>query len=224
MVANRSRSRHTNGPGTCVYDAIDIRHGDANGWAHEVALRQGEMRYEAIIVDQQMGKQTHVGRESVHNVARQYWQALKKTGVQPRRMGAEPRLCGFFPGTNDVPTREEALLGWMQPRGVASPFAGTAPLQVMRGISPKLDKQINLAQVDSTKHKDKRQPFQEDLLVCLEYAAAFNPGFHPPEPVRESTGPTPLSVPERLEAKRKHYRRRQGRSGRSFGAGMTIGG
>jgi hypothetical protein len=207
-----------------VYDAIDIRHGDATGWAHEAALRQGSMRFEAFVVDQQMGKQTHVGREKIHNVAHQYWHALKEAGVVPRRQGSEPRLAGFFPGTNDVASREEALLNWMQPRGLANPFAGSPVLQVMRGISPKLDKQINLAQVDSTKHKDKRQAFQEDLLVCLEYAAAFNPGFHPPVPTQELMTPRPLTVPEQLAAKREHYRKRRVRSGRSFGHGMTIGG
>jgi hypothetical protein len=207
-----------------VYDAIDIRKGDATGWAHEVAKRQGDMKFEAIIVDQQMGKQTHIGRSGGNNVARQYWKALKDAGIQPRRMGSEPKLCGFFPGTNDVAAREEALLLWMHARGTASPFAGTAPLKVMRGVCPKLDKQINLAQVDSTKHKDKRMPFQEDLLVCLEYIAAFNPGYYPPEPARQPTQSAPLSVPERLAEKRNKNRQRRGRRGQTFGIGMTIGG
>lgn len=210
-----------------VYDAIDLRHSNAERWAHEVRIRQHGMKFDAIICDQQMGKQTHIGRSQVNSVARQYWDALMAAGVQVRRMGPEPRLCGFFPSANDVGAREEALLAWMSPRDTASPFAGTPKLQVMRGMSPELDRQIRLAQADTTKHQDKRMPMQEDLLVCLEYAAAFNPNYHKPEPIVNRTGrelPKPMTVPEMLQAKRERMARKAPQGGKSFGRFMNIGG
>jgi hypothetical protein len=207
-----------------VYDAMDLRNSDATRWAHEVAARQMGMKFEAVIVDQRMGKQTHVGREYLKNVARQYWEALVEAGVEPRRRGVDPRLGGCFPGSDDVDAREETLLSWLQPRPIGSPFAGTPRLQVFRGMSPELDRQIRLASRDYANHKEKRAAQQEDLLVCLEYAAAFNPGFHSPEPAIRSDTAMPITIPERPAQKQALANRRRGRSQQAFGTRMQIGG
>jgi hypothetical protein len=204
-----------------VYEALDLRNSDAIRWAHEVAVREHGMKFEAFIIDQQMGKETHVGREYLKNVARQYWNALVEAGVTPRRLGGEPALGGFFPGSNNIEAREEALIGWMSPRPTSSPFAGTPKLQVMRGMSPELDRQIRIAQTDE--HGKRVQSIKQDILVCLEYASAFEPGYHEPEPSRVPEVSLPITPWDRLQQKKKRVRRKRGGAQR-FGSSLEMGG
>ncbi len=156
-----------------VYDGFDLRHGTAQTWAAEVKKRETEHSFEAFGIDQQMGKETPVGHAV--NVAYHYFQALQEIGVKPRTQGP---LRGFFPGSPDIPAREEAVLRWLSIRG-DSPFAGTPILQVMRGTVPKLDRQLHHARMDH-KRENKRAEMQEDVLVTLEYFAAFDPKYHEP--------------------------------------------
>jgi len=197
-----------------VIDGVDIRQGDATRLAAEIKARQGGAHFEAIIIDQQAGKQTPMGHEARDRTAPYYWRALESAGVVPRVQGP---IAGFFPSCNDVHAREEALKGWMQIRGTG-PFAGTPILQVVRGALPELDRQISLAQY-ITPERRLKQP--QDLLDCLEYAAAFNPTFHPPEPIRIRTPPPCRSVADRFHAKRQHDHAR--RQSRRFGAAMEVG-
>jgi hypothetical protein len=167
-----------------VWDAIDVRNADAGTWAAEVKERECGVVYEAGICDQQMGKETPPGDHN-KTVAQQYWEALMRAGVKVRTRGP---LNGFFPGSNNVEAREEALRGMMVVR-TAGPFAGTPRLRVVRGVSPELDKQIKLAHTDpenpSKRFKHRKQP--SDLVECLEYAAAHNPTYHEPELIAEKT-------------------------------------
>ena len=146
-----------------VYDAFDLQNADAARWADEIHKRQGKTRFEAIIIDSRYGKEHHGATESV---AEHYALALKQRGIEPRTAGP---LAGFFPGCDDVATREEALLAWMAVRG-HGPFTGTCKLQVFRGRMPKLEDQVRKAQIDP-KNPRKRIKQPEDLLVCLEYLA-----------------------------------------------------
>ncbi len=160
-----------------VYDGFDLRIGDAQKWAAEVKKRETENSFEAFGIDQQMGRETPVGYSV--NVAHQYFQALAEANIRPRVAGP---LGGFFPGSNDIPAREEALLRWLSLRG-DGPFAGTPRLQVMRSTVPELDRQFSRAHM-SHKHADKRAKLQsqpEDVLVCCEYCAASDPKYHKPE-------------------------------------------
>lgn len=163
-----------------IYDGLVIRKSDANRWADEVLERQKGYRFEAIIIDQQAGKGTQMGRRpNVDTVAKQYWDALKSRNIVPRTLGP---LNGFMEGTNNVRAREEALIGMMQLRR-DGPYEGTPLLQVFRGQFPKLDKQIHGACYER-KVPDKRvKPRQEDALVCLEYLAGFKPHYQEPEKI-----------------------------------------
>lgn len=179
-----------------VYDGFDLRRPTAGRWAHEVLQRQGEHRFEAFVIDQQMGKQ-HPPPMNTLNVAEQYFKALSEAQVEPRILGP---LGGFFPGSNDVQARQEALFAMMAVRG-SGPFAGSAKIQVVRGIIPELHDQVKLAQTD---HKTgKRVKMTDDLLDCLEYLAPFDPPYHEPEPV----GGRPKN-PVYEAFKRKHRKRK----------------
>lgn len=167
-----------------VYDGFDLRNGTAQKWAAEVKQRETEHSFEAFGIDQQMGKETPVGHAD--NVAHHYFQALLEVGVRPRTQGA---LRGFFPGSPDIPAREEALLRWLSIRG-DGPFDGTAKLQVFRGHVPDLDRQFKRAHMDH-KRANKRAKVPEDVLVCLEYFAAFDPKYREPV-LREKQAENPV--------------------------------
>jgi len=134
-------------------------------------------------------------------VAEQYYAALVAAGVTPQTPGP---LGGFFPGTNDVQGREEAVIRWLTIRGTG-PFAGSPTLQVFRGISPQLDKQFRDAIY--ARGKRSKKPAQ-DILVCLEYMSGFNPVYRSPTPHVESEGSRPAqTVHEQFKAKQANKRR-----------------
>ena len=128
-----------------------------------IAQRTGDIRYEAVIIDQCCGKQKTVAQ--ARTVADHYFTALRDRKIVPRTAG---ELSGFHMGTKDVLEREEALLDWMRIRGTDG-VEGTCKLQVMRGVvTDDLQKQIHRAHYDR-KRPDKRIHKDEDLMVCLEY-------------------------------------------------------
>ena len=186
-----------------VYDGFDLPNGDARGWAEEIKSRQGDMKFYGFVIDQQMGKQHETGPGET--VAAQYFAALKEIGIEPQVFGP---LSGFFPGSRDIEGRTKSLLGWMSLRGTGT-LSGTSRLQVMRGVVPKLDDQIHLAHT-RTDRPDKRATgklVEEDLLQTLEYGAAFDPHYYPPEPV-EAGSAGERSVADLLEEKRERRRNR----------------
>lgn len=183
-----------------VYDGTVIRNSDAFRWADEVAKRQGAHKFEAFIIDQQMGKQTHIG--GTKNVAQQYWAALVERKIQPKSKGP---LHGFMMGVNDVRAREEALVGWMRIRD-DGPFEGTPKLQIVRGCFPKLDKQIHHAHYDRKDPKKRFKPKQEDALVCLEYLAGFDPHYQEPERLDEDENDPFMKLVLRKQAQIKRQK------------------
>jgi hypothetical protein len=168
-----------------IYDGFDLRNADATTWGQRIAARPEQ--FEAFVIDARAGKQKTMGLEA-SNVASAYWGALRAADVKPRQMGP---MQGFFPGSEDVAGRQEALRGWMavRPHG---PHAGTPRLKVARGCLPDLEKQIRRAHMDP-KQPDKRakpawDKFHEDMLVCVEYLAAFNPRYFEPAKPEEEQG------------------------------------
>jgi hypothetical protein len=210
-----------------VYDGFDLQQAGGLPWAAAVKNRMGAMQFEAAVIDEHMGRMRHVGGFNDLTVAAHYWQALEDLGVQFRTAG--PR-SGFFPGLDDIEARTLALKKLMMPRG-SGPFAGTPRLQVARGVIPALDKQISRAQTEPGKGQKRSDKYPQDLLDALEYGAAFELGYHPPEPVTvNGLGPPPevLAVGEQFRAKHRYYAARRAArgevSGRQFGAAMEIGG
>jgi hypothetical protein len=193
-----------------VYDGFDLLARDADSWAAEIAARQGEQRFEAMVIDQQMGRQHPPGAGL--NVAEQFWEALKKVNALPRREGP---LAGFYPGSNDIDAREKSLLSWMSIRAYG-PFSGTAKLRVMRGMCPKLEKQILRARIDPK--TGKRAKTEEDILVGLEYLAAFDPRYYAPEGVKDE------QVYDVWHAYQEKLKRKpRGVSARTLSTGIEIG-
>ena len=157
-----------------VYDGWVLNAVDALMWAEELAERCDGVKLEAIVMDQQMGRQTGVGVS--HTVAEYFWRALEQTKMTPRQQGP---LSGFMAGSKDIQAREQALLGWMRVRETG-PFEGTCKLQTLRGQVPEMETQIKRAQYD--RKGDKRMKFvgADELVQCAEYAAAFDPKYVAP--------------------------------------------
>ncbi len=185
-----------------VYDGFELPKGSTGrDWAAEVKKRQQGVKFEYPVIDQQMGREGLIARETT-TVAKEYAASLKEAGVQFRQRG---RLEGFFPGSNDVCARVETLRSLMEVRG-DGPFEGTCRLRVMRGIVPELDKQLRRAQTDPKNpekpYKNPRVP--QDFRDTLEYAAAANLGYHPPQvEEKEDEKPNPYQLFLRREQRRK---------------------
>lgn len=183
-----------------VYDAFDLRDADATKWAAKVAERERGVKFEAMVIDQQRGKQHH---GDTNNIAEHYSEQLKAAGVVVRRPGP---LAGFFHGLNDIFAREEALRAWMVPRS-GGPFEGKPTLQVMRGTVPdEFHKQIRWAQRDRKQPDKRTDKGRCDILEALEYLAAFAPSYYKPEksvPVKDERKTEDELVYERFQEKKR---------------------
>lgn len=164
-----------------VYDGFLLRHGDADSWADEIVSRQGNTRFQAFIIDKRAGKQHSMGNSL--RVCDLYWNALEERGIKPSMLG---QLGGFYAGSDIVEAREETLVGWMNLRAI-EPHIGTCRLQVFRGRLTQLDEQIRMAYYATPDKRADNKKTGEDLLVCLEYIAGFDPGYYPPQPLKGST-------------------------------------
>jgi hypothetical protein len=184
-----------------IYDAFPLKNANANRWAELVAERQGDWKFEAMVIDKRFGRQGRAGQDD-RSVAEQYWQALKDHGVEPRVMGP---LAGFFAGSDDIMFREEALLDWMRVRE-CGPFEGSAKLRVFKNICPELHKEIQEAYYDR-KRPDKRVKLRlSDLIEALEYGASVAPRYQRPEQIPVKT----QTAAERMwEKKQKNASRRR---------------
>lgn len=187
-----------------VADGFDLRQADAQQWAQEVKSRLHGRRPYRYIIDQQMGRQSATGQGRAATVARTYFAAVRKAGISPY---VEGPLNGFFPGSNDVQGRETILKDWLAIRG-DGPHHGTPMLQVMRGRVPALDQEMQLAQ-RQVDRPDKRELWEEDCLVTLEYWAASDPRYHRPAREQFTTEPT---LADRLQDKQERLQQNQPKS------------
>jgi len=196
-----------------VYDGVVVHQSNLTKWASEVykvGSRHAGYSFEAAVCDYRAGKQHQMGL-NVSSTAEEYWKALSEAKVSIRTQASVRSMGGFFPGSDNVDAREQNLLKWMDIRG-HGPFAGTAKLQIMRGILPELDHQIKRAHIDpkTRKRAKDNKVGAHDLLDALEYAAAFDPGYNPPS--RIFVGKHTATEPSDITTE---YRRRHGRTGRS---------
>jgi hypothetical protein len=199
-----------------IYDGFDLRNGDAVKWAQRIASRAEQ--FEAGVIDMRAGKQKTMGL-AVANVARSYADALEAAGVEFRQKGP---MEGFFPGSDDVAARQEALRAWMSVRQ-HDPFAGTPRMLLARGCLPELEEQIRHAHMD-LRNPNKRAKaawgkFPEDILACAEYLAAFNPRYFEPSETDSKQGD---GMWEEFQRQRQQMGRR-GKVSHSIGSVIELG-
>jgi hypothetical protein len=183
-----------------VYGGFTIKQMNAQQWAAEVAERSGNVEYEAAIIDQNAGRAKQIG--GTITTAGLWWDMLMQAGVHVRRHGGW-RGSGFYPACNDVAARQAALQNWMLPRPDGQ-WMGLPKLKVLRGCWPQLDKQIAAAYMEyqpptrRSERKERRANVVSDAVVCLEYAAADNPGYRAPEARSQITDPMILAFCRRV--------------------------
>ena len=156
-----------------IYRACLLRNGDSQQWAALVAEEERGVPFEAIIIDARAGQQHQLNGD--HTTAEHYWSALRQAGIRPRQIGT---CAGFIAGSQDVMARGQALRCALLPRG-EGPFQGSPLFRFQRGAMPELESQIRYAQTEGGKPK-KRKKMPEDLLVCAEYLAAYQPHYAAP--------------------------------------------
>jgi len=187
----------------------------ADIWAEEVKRRSGGAVFEAFVIDQRMGRQHPPGAGK--NVAEQYFEAAARVGLQPRSIGPMP-YGGFWPGSDDVPARQQALMNWLTLR-MSGSRVNEPVLKVMRGVFPELDQQIRFARTnDRGKRENQADEGREDAVQTLEYLAAFGPRYRRPPEDRVGVN---HELVDRLNQKRR--RQHQQSQGRRLGKFLTVG-
>jgi hypothetical protein len=199
-----------------AYEELNLQNSDPATWAQRIAAK-GE-QFEAGVIDMRAGKQKSMGL-AVANVARSYADALEAAGVEFRQKGP---MEGFFPGNDDVAARQAALRAWMSVRQ-HDPFAGTPKLLVARGCLPHLEEQIRHAHMDF-RNPEKRAKagwgkLPEDILVCAEYLAAFNPRYFEPSETEVKEGD---QMWEKFQRQQRQMDRR-GKPSQSIGSVIELG-
>lgn len=177
-----------------IYDGFALENSDANKWADEVKKRQGDTKFERAVIDPDMGSTASVGSSDEDTVARRYWDAAERRGVQIRRKGPKERkFAGFFPGKQRFAEREEAVLDALRIR-TEPHVRGTCRLQVFRGCIPNLEKQFKWAQYDGrTPDKRIKDPMgPQDELDCCEFGLSSRPVYHEPEEL-DAADETPVT-------------------------------
>jgi hypothetical protein len=174
-----------------------------------IKAREHGMRFEAAIMDGTRGWETLDARTKT-TVAKEYSEEFKAQGIAFRQYGP---MCGFFPATNNLDARTQAMLRAMENRGYG-PFIGTPRLRVFRGAIPALDREIYAALTDP-KHPGQRQKIGTgsskticDLLDTAEYACGGSLAYRRPEPADKPREVNPAY--EALVDKNKQRTRRDG--------------
>lgn len=153
-----------------IYDQLLLHNSGADDWASHIAERPDAKNFYAWVIDSQAGQQR--GMAGYQTFATQYFLAAKRRGVLPMTTGT---MAGFIPGCPDPAARREAMSGKLWVRD-AGPLAGTAELQVFRGMCPDVTSQIQRSQFDA-KNPAKRVFGAFDVLDALEYLVAYNPTY-----------------------------------------------
>jgi hypothetical protein len=159
-----------------VYAARVFRNSTARRVAQTLKELEGEIRFEAFYIDSRAGSQHSLNAEE--STAARFADAFRQVGLKARIPGS---MQGFSRGNPNVEARTLALRAWLEPR-LSGPFQGTPVLQVMRGVSPALDRQIQAARCDPDNPQKRAKEGDCDLLDTLEYAAAGHLCYHEPEP------------------------------------------
>ncbi len=193
-----------------IYGGFLLHKADAVEWAYALKERERGVSFEGIIIDDKAGSQRSLNAPDT--TAQRFAKAMEVADVKPRSRGS---VEGFFPGDSNVKSRTLALRGWLALRPEGDPFAGLPRLQVMRGVVPELDRQIQNATTSET-DQDKRMKYRDkpcDFLDTLEYCAAFDPRYYATEPVDKP----------KLSFAVKDFLERQGKRRENHQPSMSLG-
>ena len=137
--------------------------------AKSIANSAGTNQYEAFIIDNRAGRQTHAGRDS--NTRTFFSMAFREAGLASRLTNAD-----FIPGCDVPPTRYRAVRNLME----VVPGVGVPSLMLIDERCPQtkkeftkyLKKRISTGTDSDSVMDEPANPRLYDLMACTEYAAA----------------------------------------------------
>ena len=152
-----------------VYDELYVDGANADSFANQVRHKAGGRLFEAFLIDGHAGRQTPMGFSST--VQRQYVDAFKKHELFSARTGSN-----FIWGSDDVPSRMGLLHTWMRIRS-----DGTTKLRTITAKTGLLKREMSRYKKKIVRDATMDVPVvkNNDLIVCLEYLAGYNPQWVP---------------------------------------------
>ncbi len=141
----------------------------AEAIAKSIADKAGTNRYEAFIIDNRAGRQTHAGRDS--NTRAFFSAAFREAGLASRLTNAD-----FIPGCDVTSTRYRAVRNLME----VVPGVGIPQLmlidercpQTKREFTKYMKKRVAFGSDSDSVLDEPSNPRLYDLMACTEYAAA----------------------------------------------------
>ena len=178
-----------------AYDELYIQKCSAEKWGEAVARKVAGHRFRAFIIDDHGSRSHDTG--SGKTIRAQYRDALKKRNIRSEITGH-----GFILGSDDVQARAMEVRTWL----TARPDGGTR-FRILRGRPGRNDVLPHMVDEFGNYEKritfdeatDKPIPRQNHLMNCLEYLAAYNPGYYPPKRPRGDVPPVVVEYREWME-------------------------
>lgn len=157
-----------------IYDEIRPVQCDAEFLASTVAQRNRGQHFHAFIIDDHGSRRTNAGTGTTDR--EEYVKAFKKYGIRSHITGHD-----FIPGSDDVMGRQNVVRQWLRPRENGLP----PRLRIVRECCPQLIKEFKKfrkKQQYGVTIDDPQYRGETDVIVCLEYLAAFGPTYVAPKP------------------------------------------
>jgi len=154
-----------------IEEEIIVRKHTPSMFAGVVASRVGDLKFEAFVMDQMVGRQTSVGSDSTVFAA--YEEEFRKKGLESR-----VTKHGFMRGCNDKALRRRMVRDLMEPTERGWPrllFSQRCPLTISEVRSFR-KKEVKNAEGESVPTDDGEAERVNDCVMCVEYIAEYIAG------------------------------------------------
>lgn len=167
--------------GQCVvaYDELYLRNCNARKFADAVAGKVAGHHFYAFIIDDHGSRARQIAAGKT--VRAQYSEELRERDIRSQITGS-----GFIKGSDDMLGRQMEVHRWLTEDAGSNirfrMFKGRCPNMVEEFANYK--RTIRAEETD-----DKPAPGYSHLMNCLEYAAAYDPQYHPPLEAKPEDSP-----------------------------------
>jgi hypothetical protein len=156
------------------YDEYFGERGDSYKMARNVKIKLNGRKPQGMIIDGQAAQITPTGFSQTVNS--RYVEAFRSEGIVSYSSG-----CNFWKGSNDIKSRQMALTTMLEP----DPLCSLSPrLRIQNNRCPSLNQQLLKARRNVVKGIPQEGTYARqtiDVMVCLEYYAARDPGYVAPQ-------------------------------------------
>lgn len=183
-----------------IEDMLYLRGCDAEKFAEHVLPKVSGKNYQSFIIDHHGGRATQIGAGV--SVSYQYSESLALRNIRSRETD-----CGFLPGSDDVQGRANTVRSWLAIRP-----DGTTKLRIVSQTTKAMQEEFRLYK-KKIKHQaagvaevcDDPVLRHNHAMNALEYLAAMNPKYVPPQAFDQPLSPGYRAYLEwRKNFERKH--------------------